>query len=151
MNTRTAWKDLLAFDVGSIKYESILMVKLGQTLRFPQEPKVLVMQHYPVQNHALTDTLNTVQLVFSRQVLDATWDRFIKHIDNNCLSALSLVSAILDNKFETKLIDKALFNDYKGRIRGLIDDYMITGSMPILDALQSFFGRPILDPKFKLI
>ncbi|RYU42110.1 hypothetical protein ERW49_18185 [Aliivibrio finisterrensis] len=175
-NAKTAWMRLFNLKEDDINYESILMSKLGQVMLLPHETITLISQYYPTQAPALRHTLMQIQTAFVSQNLKETWNSFIQHIDTHCISTLSMTTALLDNSLETKLINSDELDSFKSTIRELIDDtiksdltpefkkfmthylrkilnaindYLISGAMPILDAVESTLGHAVLDPKFK--
>ncbi|EJG0692569.1 hypothetical protein C4G81_RS23445 [Vibrio parahaemolyticus] len=160
----------------STETESILMSKLGQVMLLPHETMTLVEQYYPAQAPALNHTLAQIQAAFVSQNLSGKWDTFIRHIDKHCIDTLSMTTALLENKLETKLIDaeklesfrirvqeliedtiksdltsefKKFMTHYLQKILGAINDYLISGAMPILDAVEATLGHAVLDPDFK--
>lgn len=175
-SAQSAWMRIFELKGDDPHAPSILMSKLGQTMLLPHETKLLVEQYYPSQVSALTHTLKQIQVAFASQNLSSKWATFINNIDAHCINTLSMTSAMLDNKIESKLIESEkleLFRDriqllinetinsglskefkkfmthYLQKILSAINDYLISGAMPILDALEATIGHAVLDPEFK--
>lgn len=176
LETKQAWMEIFKLKATTPNYESILMSKLGQVMLLPHETRILVEQYYPTQTASLAHTLHQIQKAFTNQNLSVAWVSFIQHIDTHCISTLSMTSALLDHKLETKLIEndqldsfrekvtvllhetvdsdlssefKKFMTHYLQRILHAINDYLISGAMPILDAIESTLGHAVLDPKFR--
>ncbi|EON90477.1 hypothetical protein [Plesiomonas shigelloides] len=175
-NAKEVWAILFGLKANVDNYESILMSKLGQVMLLPHETRILVRQYYPSQVSSLTHTLNQIQRAFIEQNLSSSWNTFIKHIDMHCISTLSMTSALLDQKLQTKLIDVEELDEFKEKVKSLlsetiasnlssefkrfmthylqriinaINDYLISGAMPILDAIESTLGHAVIDPSFR--
>ncbi|NOH82070.1 hypothetical protein F0231_20335 [Vibrio sp. RE86] len=175
-SAKNAWMYVFNLSSDTPNYESILMSKLGQVMLLPHETRSLIEQYYPQQAQSLDHTILQIQKGFTNQNLSSSWKTFIQHIDDHCISTLSMSAALLDNKLETKLIDNETLGDFKERVQELFDetitsslgtefkkfithylqkiinainDYLISGALPILDAIHSTLGHAVLDPKFK--
>lgn len=173
---QNAWMNIFELKGDDPNSQSVLMSKLGQVMLLPHEIKLLVEQYYPTQAPALNHTLNQIQVAFTSLNLSNLWNEFIRHIDTHCISTLSMVAALLDNKLESKLIEhkeldsfrervqllisetvdselsvefKKFMTHYLQKILGAINDYLISGAMPILDAVEATIGHAVLDPIFK--
>ncbi|EGQ8042978.1 hypothetical protein [Vibrio alginolyticus] len=160
----------------STEAQSTLMSKLGQVMLLPHETMTLVEQYYPAQAPALNHTLAQIQAAFVSQNLSGKWFTFIQHIDTHCIDALSMTAALLENKLETSVIDTEQLDTFRIRVQDLIEhtiksdltsefkkfmthylqkilsainDYLISGAMPILDAVEATLGHAVLDPNFK--
>ena len=174
---KQAWGRIFELEeIETSEAESILMSKLGQVMLLPHETMTLVEQYYPTQAPALNHTLAQIQAAFISQNLSDKWHTFIYHIDTHCIDVLSMTAALLENKLETKIIDteeldsfrirvqeliddtiksdlssefKKFMTHYLQKILGAINDYLISGAMPILDAVEATLGHAVLDPNFK--
>ncbi|EOW9269230.1 TPA: hypothetical protein PX805_003695 [Vibrio cholerae] len=87
-----------------------------------------------------------------------------------------MTAALLENKLETSVIDTEQLDTFRIRVQDLIEhtiksdltsefkkfmthylqkilsainDYLISGAMPILDAVEATLGHAVLDPNFK--
>lgn len=173
---QNAWMDIFELEDSDPNSQSILMSKLGQVMLLPHEIKLLVEQYYPTQVPALNHALKQIKVAFTSARLSESWHQFINHIDTHCISTLSMVTALLDNKLESKLIEhkeldsfrervqllisetvnselsvefKKFMTHYLQKILGAINDYLISGAMPILEAVEATIGHAVLDPIFK--
>ncbi|WP_139411629.1 hypothetical protein [Aeromonas veronii] len=176
-NTKIVWSSILSIaDDDVVAAESLLMAKLGQVMLLPHETQILVSRYYPELSRDLIHAMSKLQDAFTRQNLSGTWSSFINHIDIHCISTLSLTASLLDNKLETRIIDKDSIDSFRIRVQALIsdalnieldkdfkkfivhylqkiltalNDYLISGAQPILDALEATLGHAVLDPDFK--
>lgn len=176
-STKVVWSSIFSIEEDDfVAAESLLMAKLGQVMLLPHEIQILVSQYYPELSRDLIHSMSKLQDAFTRQNLSGAWSSFIDHIDIHCISTLSLTASLLDNKLETCLIDKDNIDEFRLRVQNLINDaltieldkdfkkfivhylqkiltalndYLISGAQPILDALEATLGHAVLDPKFK--
>lgn len=175
---KQAWARIFELEnsLNNTETQSILMSKLGQVMLLPHETMTLLEQYYPAQAPALNHTLAQIQSAFVSQNLSDKWYTFIRYIDKHCIDALTMTSALLENKLETKIIDSDELESFKARVQELIEhtiksdltsefkkfmthylqkilnainDYLISGAMPILDAVEATLGHAVLDPSFK--
>ncbi|EHK5111943.1 hypothetical protein I2702_004762 [Vibrio parahaemolyticus] len=173
--TKDAWSQLLNIDEQGVGQESILMSKLSQFVLLPHQVQELVSLHYPEQSDNLRYAMNKLQQAILKQNLSGSWSSFSSHIDQHSLSTLSMVAALLEHKLDTKLIDTDELSEFKARLHTVLDeaidsnlstsfkkyiahylqkiltainDYMISGAQPILDALEATLGHAVLDPEF---
>lgn len=174
--TKICWKKILKVPDSSDN-ESVLMYKLGQAMMLPNDIQQLVEQYYPQQTNAIKHSISCTKTAFLSQNLNGTWDSFIRHIDSHTIANLEMIIALLDHKLQTKLINFSdleaireqvqnlyidILNDhdlteefknfiahYLKKILAAIDDYFISGAIPILDALAATLGHAVLDPSFK--
>lgn len=174
---KSIWSTILSIEEDdSVTAESLLMAKLGQVMLLPHETQILVSRYYPELSIDLIHAMSKLQSAFTGQNLSGTWSSFINHIDVHCLSTLSLTASLLDNKLETNIINNNDIEAFRVRVQTLIsdalnieldkdfkkfivhylqkiltalNDYLISGAQPILDALEATLGHAVLDPKFK--
>lgn len=176
VSAKDAWMNILGVNSDTPNAQSIFMSKLGQVMLLPHEIKIIFDQYYPYNSTTLDYTLGQIQKAFSNQNLAQSWGGFINYIDTHCISTLSMASALLDSKLESKLIEKIELNSFKDKVMEIldevihsdlthefkkfmthylnkilssIDDYFISGAMPILLAVESTIGHAVLDPNFK--
>ncbi|EHV9836592.1 hypothetical protein ACUAW6_003457 [Vibrio cholerae] len=175
-NSKSAWMRIFELKGNTPLIESVLLSKLGQVMLLPHEVKQNIEQHYPEHVDALSHTLRQIQIAFMNQNLDDKWGKFIINIDQHCISILSMAAALLENKLSTASIDESKLNLFRSKVRELlddivlsdlsvefqrfmthylqkilssIDDYLISGAMPILEAVESTLGHAVLDPNFR--
>lgn len=174
--TKDAWMSILDVDKNQPNYEIELTAKLGKVMLLPHEINVLLSQYYPTQVVCLRPAQYQIQNAFTKQELSRTWNTFIDNIDSNCINSLSLASALLDVKLNTKLIDDEKLAEFKVTVSELLNEvitsslddefkrfmahhlqkildsinyYYISGAMPILDAAESTIGHAVINPKFR--
>jgi len=108
----------------------------------------------------------------------AKWETFINHIDNHTLTYLRMASALLQSKANTKLIADAdllsirhtldtillevLSSDFPADVKKYvvrnirkiidsIDEYKLTGALPLIDAVEAALGHLAVDRQYKSI
>ena len=174
--TKGAWMKVLAVKSTGFESESLLMAKLGQFMLLPHETQALMSQHFPTQSKDMSHCISCIQTGISKQNLSGNWASFISHIDAHTISTLSMSSALLDMKLETKLITteeldslkqkvsaildeliktdlpsefKKFMTHYLNKILSSINDYFISGALPILTSLEATLGHAVIDPEFR--
>ncbi|ELK2038029.1 hypothetical protein RUX70_004110 [Vibrio vulnificus] len=174
---KSTWKEILKVpNPNSPQSEAVLMAKLGQFMVLPYETKQLVEQYYPAQSNDINHAVTQIQHALTHQNLSDKWQTFIGKIDSHTMSTLSMTSALLDHSLNTKLIEddkldelkekissllnevmdtdlpaefKKFITHYLRKIRNAIEDYFVSGAIPILDALEATLGHAVLDPEFR--
>ena len=108
--------------------------------------------------------------------MHANWDSFINNIDAHTLTYLKMASSLLQAKSNTRLIAdtdlasirekldeilvEILSSDLPEEVRrylvrnlrkivGSIDEYRLTGALPLLDAVESTLGHAAVDKQYK--
>ena len=175
---KDCWLRIFELKGSDLNTSSILMSKLGQVMLLPHEIRVLVDQFYPNHASSLDHTLSQIQKAFIAQNLSGNWNTFSQHIDVHCINGLSMVSAMLDVKLDSKLIEKEVLTEFYSKVQELSDevlsadlpsefkkfmshylwkilnaigDYLISGAMPILASVEATLGHAVLDPDFRSI
>ncbi|BCN23972.1 hypothetical protein [Vibrio alfacsensis] len=174
--TKDVWEKILGIDEQGVGKESLLMAKLSQFVLLPHQVEKLIAEHYPELSENLRYSMDKLQSAVLGQNLSGQWTSFSGHIDQHSLSTLSMAAALLDHKLDTKLIESEQLQGFKTKIQDIldtsiqsnlnmefkkyiqhymqkiltaIDDYLISGAQPILDALEATLGHAVLDPEFK--
>ena len=135
-----------------------------------------VQQAFPEEGNTWSHWASQVNAGFMVQNLHAGWDTFINNIDDHSITYLRMTSNLLASKSNTKLIaaeslsairgelqrihDELMESDqpdevkkYLSRnIRGMIvsiDEYRLTGALPLLDAIDTTVGHALLEKNYK--
>lgn len=173
---KLAWMQVLEVSGDNLNSHSILLSKLGKVMLLPHDILNLVSLHYPAQISGYQYSFNQIQAAFLNQNLNENWHTFMRHIDSHSLNTLSMISALLDQKLETTTIEneklnlfreklKKLINEtlksnlstdfkkfmthYLNKILNAINDYLISGAMPVMDAIEATLGHAVLNESFK--
>ncbi len=173
MNCRTAWCEVLELDDPS---ESQLMSRLGKVMDLPSQALMLLESIDEHDDEAHQYWVKKVSNGFMQQNLNANWDSFINHIDQHSISYLKLCSRLLkahsnieglnnEKLAEIKnqlieLIDEVQQNELDlelkrylvrslQRIIASIDEYFISGIVPVMENIESTIGHAIIDQEFR--
>lgn len=164
---RQAWEGLL-----NTNDQALLISRLGKLMSLPQEIIDQTKDLYPSQRPTWIHWSSQVNAGFSSQNLNGTWETFIQHIDNHTIDYLAMSADLLQAKSTINQLDLDTLLDLRKSIDALlhdvilsetpqelkkyiihhlrkiltsIEEYKITGSMPILDAVESTIGHAYLD------
>lgn len=171
-NCRTAWQKLL----GPIKSNAMLISRLGKIMALPEQIIQAMQDEFPSQGDTWSHWESQVNRGFSVQNLDGSWDSFLNNIDGHSITYLRLASDLLNSKSNTKVIaddqiiavresiqiiyDEVLNSELlpgevkKYVIRCLrkilvgIDEYHLTGAIPLLDAIETMVGHSAIDKDY---
>ncbi|WP_353098947.1 hypothetical protein [Stenotrophomonas lactitubi] len=172
---RAAWSSLLQVDSSSLPD---LLTRLAQVAALPSEVVESIKRDFPRQ-YARDDHrhfYNNFDKAFRSSDLNGPWQTFIKFIDQPTMIYLSLASDLLEAKntasrmsdeellslrdeidaLITTTIDSNWPDEVKKfiviklrDIREAIENYFITGALPILDAIASTFGHACLREDYR--
>ncbi len=171
-NCRVVWENLL----GVNDSDSLLASRLGKVMGLPEIIIKALKDSYPQQNHDWSHWQSQINSAFMTQNLSSIWVSFISNIDQHSINYLRLASDLLQAKSNTKLLADegllvtreqldAIYKEVlefdlpdevkKYLIRNLrklilsIDEYKLTGALPILDAIEAAIGHAHLDNEYK--
>jgi len=156
---------------------ALLMGRLGKVMELPSLSLMAVQESFPGQSDTCRHWSTQVNTALASQNLLGNWDTFINQIDSHTISYLKLTTALLDTKTNTKaisdddiagvrkrfseLLTEILANQslsaelkiYLARtIRQLmvsIDEYFLTGALPLLTSMDAALGHAIHDAEYK--
>ncbi|MDA3140235.1 hypothetical protein [Vibrio metschnikovii] len=172
-NCKNSWKQLLAVQGDS---NSELMSKLGKVMDLPQEAISLleILGEGDIDMHA--HWVDQVSRGFMEQNLNSKWQTFINHIDDHSIRYLKMCARVLDVQSKESLLSAEQLGEIRAEImevlntvRGssleisikqflirklhqilvAIDEYDITGSVPIFTAIESTYGHAVSNPNFR--
>ncbi|HUW28950.1 MAG TPA: hypothetical protein VMV97_10100 [Sulfuriferula sp.] len=171
-NCRAVWQELLEVDDNN----PLLMSRLGKAMELPELIIKALVEEYPQQGNTWSHWEGQVNAAFMSQNLNATWASFSSLIDQHTVTYLRLASDLLQAKSNTKLIADdellgtraeldAVYKEVLGSnladevkkylIRNLrklilsIDEYKLTGALPLLDAIETTIGHAHLDKEYQ--
>jgi hypothetical protein len=169
---RGVWEEILEAQGN----QPLLMARLGKVMELPALIIEAVQQAFPEEGNTWSHWASQVNAGFMVQNLHAGWDTFINNIDDHSITYLRMTSNLLASKSNTKLIaaeslsairgelqrihDELMESDqpdevkkYLSRnIRGMIvsiDEYRLTGALPLLDAIDTTVGHALLEKSYK--
>lgn len=170
---RSVWHALLNVPTGD---HPLLSERLAQVMALPKIIAVEMQEHYPDESPMVAHWRGQLDTAFVNLNLNIAWDTFIQQIDEHSMMHLNSTAKLLQGvtKFRPmtqfditsvrtqvdELIKEVLdaeFNEdiklsivrYLKRLLDNLDEYFITGIMPILDVVNSTFGNAVLDPKYR--
>lgn len=171
-NCRTVWQRLLEVDDNN----PMLMSRLGKVMELPELIIVAIKEQYPSPRNTWSHWEAQVNLGFMSQNLNGKWETFIQHIDSHSLTYLHLASDLLQAKSNTKLMpneelislrDKLqeIYNEVMGsevndevkrylarnlrKLINSIDEYKLTGALPLLDSIETTIGHIHIDTQYR--
>ena len=141
-----------------------------------KETASIVLEEFPDEGEAVGHWSGQLKSAFINYTLQGQWASFIQHIDTHSLNYLASESKLLNLKSNTKSVidtdiqiirddlsniyDDVLSSDidievkkylirYLRKILTGIDDYFLTGALPILEAVETAVGHANIDKKYK--
>lgn len=156
------WKDLL-----KTQNDALLFQRLGKVMSLPEEIEEAVREHLkkPIAGAAYWQA--KVSAAFKGQVLTDSWNSFFRHIDDHTISYLENTADFLNRHVPIGPDEKSL-DEWKERlselikevraseqpqevkeyivrslmkIRNAIDEYFLTGALPILEQVEKTVGH----------
>lgn len=170
-NCRNSWEKLLDVQGNN----PLLMSRLGKVMELPEATILALKEHFPSQQATWEYWEPKVNLAFMTQNLNEIWATFIDKIDDHSVNYLKMSTDLLQSRANTKLIgdkdtdelreklnqilsevlNSDIADDVKKfatrNIRKIIislDEYKLTGALPILDAIDSAIGHAHLDKSY---
>lgn len=172
-NCRAAWQNLLS--VGN-NNNPLLMSRLGKVMELPELIINALKEMFPLQGNTWSHWEAQVNSGFMSQDLNASWNSFIGKIDSHSITYLKLASDLLQAKSNTKILADDQLKDVRARLFELhedivsrdldedvkkylsryikkilvsIDEYKITGALPLLETIETTVGHAHLHPGYK--
>ena len=169
---RKAWAGLLNTPKND---HALLMSRLGKLMSLPQEIIDQIKQLFPNQQNTWDHWSRQVNNGFSTQNLNGQWETFLKHIDDHTINYLAISADLIQSKSTvqplnlenlielrnkiSELLEAVLISEISPEIKKFvihhlrkiltaIEEYKITGALPILDAVESTFGHAYIDPSY---
>lgn len=170
---RSVWYELLRVPEGD---HALLAERIAKLMALPKNIAVEMQEHYPDESRMVAHWRGQVDKAFVNLNLNATWESFIPQIDEHSMMHLSTTAKLLQVVTKLKpvaqtdiesvrdqlndLIKEVLAADldediklsvvrYLKRLIDSMDEYFITGVMPILDSVNATFGNAVVDPKYR--
>jgi hypothetical protein len=170
-NCRKVWEKILRVENNN----PLLMSRFGNVMELPEAAINAIRDNYPNQGNTWSHWESQVNGAFMSQDLNGQWQSFIGRIDGHTITYLTVAADLLHAKSNTKailgdevsalrdslneilstVISGDLPEDVKKfvvrNIRKIllsIDEYSITGALPILDAVESTLGHAHIDKQY---
>lgn len=169
---RNVWHKLLGVDNNN---HALLMSRLGKVMELPEQIITNIQDYYPNQGNTYKHWSQKVNAAFMQQNLNGQWNDFNKHIDSHTIDYLSMTADLLDVKVSTQLLPESKIEDIREKVDDLIkeaiesdidtefkgyitrylrkiiiaiDEYNISGAIPIAESIESTFGHAFLDKNY---
>lgn len=169
---RIAWQKLLCVE----NNQALLMSRIGKVMELPEQAIQALRADSPEQSESWEHWANQVNTAFMVQNLNGPWESFINYIDVHSIRYLRLSARILEVASNTKLIAaeelstvreklnliheeilnaeipeevKQYLVRYLRKILTGIDEYSLTGALPLLEAVDTIVGHALLDTSYK--
>lgn len=167
------WAHLLDAPNGS----GLLMSRLGKLMDLPEQIiSSMKERDFKDKSRYWAHWSYQVNLAFGSQNLKSDWNSFISYIDDNTISGLGMTSELLKLKTNTTLISSEHLTDFKVELENIlesviessqptevknylvrqirrlivsIDEYRLTGALPILEHIEAAAGHTLFDPQYK--
>lgn len=169
---RAVWEELLDAQGNP----PLLMARLGKVMELPSLIIESVQQAFPDEGNTWSYWESRVNGGFMVQNLHAGWETFINNIDDHTITYLRMTSNLLASRSTTKLIASDSLNSIRGELQSILDDlmnsdqpddikkylarnirrmivsideYRLTGALPLLDAIDTTIGHAALEKGYK--
>ncbi|MDR9497767.1 MAG: hypothetical protein RI556_01220 [Hydrogenovibrio sp.] len=170
---RDVWYKLLEVEPGE---DALLMSRLGKVMELPDQVIRKIEEEFPNQTNTYAHWSSRVNKAFFQQNLNGEWKSFIELVDTHSLNYLSLSADLIQTKSPTTLLDNGTleelnkkvfalfdelmngdfdqeFKEYLGRalqrIGVAIQEYRISGALPVVEAIEATFGHAVLNEDYR--
>lgn len=171
-NCQGVWEELLEANGDP----SLLMSRLGKAMELPRLTIAALKEEFPEEGNTWSHWEARVNTAFMVQNQHSTWNSFIDQIDSHTLTYLKMASTMLQAKANTKLIADADLATVREQLDAIlvevlsaelpeevkrylarnlqkiiaaIDEYKLTGALPLLDAVETTFGHAAVDDQYR--
>ena len=170
-NCRETWRKLLLANG-----DAEILSRLGLLMELSNEAAVKIREDFPNESGAVNHWSSQLTGAFFSQNIQSTWQSFISNIDQHSLNYLASHSTLLAltsttkpvadediMKIKDKLVEisdeileseinieiKKYLIRYLRKIITSIDEYFLTGALPILEAVETTIGHAHVDKEYK--
>lgn len=170
---REIWRKIL--NVGSGE-DALLMSRLGKIMELPEQAIQIIIKDLPNQKETYKHWSAQVHKAFSEQNLNSAWQTFRQHIDSHTLTYLRLTADLIQMKSSTSILTSDNTQELKSKIDELlsevlaseldseikqhiarylqkilisIDEYRISGALPIIESVEAAFGHAFFDESYR--
>lgn len=170
---RRVWQQLLGVDNSS---EALLIARLGKVMELPNQTVEILRRGFPNQSTTYEHWAKQIGKGFSLQNLDSEWHSFRAHIDQHTLTYLRLTADLINTKEPSQALEEKTIVSLRERVNNLLaealawdvdedvrkfavrilqrllvalDEYTISGAVPLMDAVEIAFGHANFDIKYR--
>ncbi|MEL3924010.1 hypothetical protein V1481_11655 [Aeromonas enteropelogenes] len=168
---RSVWETLLEVENNN----PLLISRLGKVMELPDSIISALKEHFPSQHKSWAYWEPQVNGAFMSQNLNSEWATFINRIDDHSIAYLELSADLLQTLANTKSIVGDDMDDLRQRLNQILsevmesdissevkkfvarnirkiivslDEYKLTGALPILDAIDATIGHAHVDKSY---
>lgn len=172
-NCRAAWHKLLNVPDGDAP---LLMSRLGKVMELPQQIICIIDDHFPNQGNSYNHWSTQVNRGFAQQNINGHWDSFWQSIDSHTLNYLKLCADLIQTTTPTTLLNEDTVEEIRAKIDQLlnellegdfeseftrflsralqriliaVDEYRISGAVPIIESVETVFGHAFFDEAYR--
>lgn len=174
-NAQTAWQSVFGLPTSDIGPR--LTAKIGMTMSLVQQTLDLMEEEHPELTTRMPSWASQVSNAFQVHNVHGTIDNFNNNISDDTIGNIRLAAALLQKGSNRKLLlndqlaamrnsvatvlDEVLAaEDLDADVRSYvaralrkillsIEEYKLTGALPILNAVEAAVGHAVFDPKYK--
>ncbi len=170
---REAWRKILNVNANN---DALLVSRLGKVMELPNQVINDIQNNFPNQKNSHKHWSAKVNTAFTQHDLNGQWSKFIQHIDEHTINYLTMSVDLLDTKenitiLSTEKIEKIreqidtilkeiikmdldenfkkYLTRYLRQILTSIDEYNISGIIPIMESIEATLGHAFLDEKYR--
>lgn len=173
MICREAWQQILGVEKGK---DALLMSRIGKIMELPEQAIQILTRDFPNQANTFHHWNGKVNHAFSQQNLNAEWKSFQGYIDTHTLTYLRLTADLIQTKMPTKLLARETTDELRSQVDRLLseviegdfainvkeyvarylrrliialDEYRISGALPVIEAVEGAFGHAFFDDEYR--
>lgn len=170
---REVWRKILEIESGS---EALLISRLGRLMELPQQTVLILERDFPNQRTTYEHWSKRIGAAFSNQNLDGEWQTFRNQIDVHTLTYLRLTADLINTKQPSTALDKQTIEELRSKVDHLLqealvwesdapvkdfvvrtlqrivvalDEYRISGALPVMEAIEIAFGHASFDQQYR--
>jgi len=170
---RQVWHKLLEVPQSD---PALMVSRLGKLMALPQEIIQLTREAFPERPPTWHHWSGQVDAGFSNQNLNGHWLSFIDQIDDHTITYLTLAADNLDARASVRPLQKGAIDQLRATVADLLnsaidsdlpvevkkevlrhlrniaiclEEYQITGALPLLDAIEAPIGHACVSPNFR--
>lgn len=171
---REAWRKILNVNTNN---DALLVSRLGKVMELPNQVINDIQNNFPNQKNSHRHWSTKVNTAFTQHDLNGLWSKFIQHIDEHTIDYLTMSVDLLDTKENITILSteemanirekidtilqeiikmdldenfKKYLTRYLRQILISIDEYNISGVIPIMESIEATLGHAFLDKQYRI-
>ena len=170
---RDAWRKILNVNASN---DALLVSRLGKVMELPHQVINDIQNNFPNQKNSHKHWSEKVNTAFTQHDLNGQWGIFKQHIDEHTINYLTMSVDLLDTKENITILSnekivkmreqiddilkeiikmdidinfKKYLTRYLRQILTSIDEYNISGIVPIMESIEATLGHAFLDEEYR--